>query len=214
MKKRISIQSYAKPEPPRSLLSKTDWLDIAIIGELADDRTLSPSIIPLIQKANAIAPKMRIKSALILIGTGLTAGARKFFSTGVERIFVYDHPQFAGKNPALEAIALDHYAEEYKPSVLLFANTSHGRSLAAAAAERLKLAAAPVCPDFQLQSNKDLMLPDTVSAEVNQAVTSRRPQLLILDLGESAGIQLESPGQGELVLCELPDGIQNYPGMI
>ena len=68
----IPIQSYATSENNRAMLSKTDWLDLAIVADLTDELILREEVKPLLWKAAEIAPQFRIKAAPILIGSGLT----------------------------------------------------------------------------------------------------------------------------------------------
>ena len=204
----IPIQSYATSENNRAMLSKTDWLDLAIVADLTDELILREEAKPLLWKAAEIAPQFRIKAALILIGQGLTEIGMEFLKTGVDRVFIYDYPEFAKQSADIFTSAIGHYIEEYKPSVMLFPPTEFGKLLAAAVSRRLNLPPAFSCSDFQLQPNKDLILPEITDASALQRITGSRPQLIIFNSSKNQPVSSPKEKSGELILCELPDDLR------
>lgn len=204
----IPIQSYATSENNRAMLSKTDWLDLAIVADLTDELILREEVKPLLWKAVEIAPQFRIKSALILIGQGLTELGMNFLKTGVDRVFIYDHPEFAEQSADIFSSAIGHYIEEYKPSVMLFPPTEFGQLMAAAVSRQLNLPPVLSCSDFQLQPNKDLILPEITDPSVLQRITGSRPQLIIFNSSVNQPVNPPKEKSGELILCEIPDDLR------
>ncbi len=207
--KKIRADRCAAPESDGARLSKTDWLDIALAAEIQPGQTLTFDTRALLAEMNRIAVPLRIKVCLVLIGNGLIASARRYFHDGADRVFVYDDLLFNDFRPNIYAHALQHFAIEYKPSLLIFPDSSYGRQLAAAGSELLRLPVMENAAAFALRSNRDLFLPGADPGELAQ-ITASRPQLIIADELENRGEAIDDPGRrGELMICELPDVLMN-----
>ncbi|HOG22323.1 MAG TPA: hypothetical protein PK721_07235 [Flexilinea sp.] len=201
-----NIRFIASSESNQPSLSKTDWLDIAVYGELNDDQTaLKEEIRPLIQKAVESAVPLRVKVSLVLVGNGITSKVHDFSHAGPDRIFLYDHISFSDHNLSDIVIALKHFSKEYKPSVILFSSSDFSSLLAETLATELNLSFADHISDFKIQPNKDLSSPREEQQPIFQAVAQSRPQIVTVRT-ETLPIRPVSPRSvGEIILCELPD---------
>lgn len=201
-----NIRFFASSESNQPSLSKTDWLDIAVYGELNDDQTaLKEEIRPLIQKAIALAAPLRVKVSLVLVGNGLTSQIHNFSHSGPDRIFLYDHISFSDQNISNIAIALKHFSKEYKPSVILFSCSDFSARLATALATELDLSFADHISDFRIQPNKDLFSTREEEQPIFRIIAQARPQILTVQT-ESLSIEtITLHPIGEIILCELPD---------
>jgi electron transfer flavoprotein alpha subunit len=163
-----NIRFVASSESSQPSLSKTDWLDIAVYGELNDDqKALKEEIRPLIQKAVESAVPLRVKVSLVLVGNGITSKVHDFSHLGPDRIFLYDHISFSDHNLSDIVIALKHFSKEYKPSVILFSSSDFSSLLAETLATELNLSFAIIFRILKYSLIKTCLPPRRTTANLS-----------------------------------------------
>ncbi len=203
----LNSKNIASSENQRGKLSKTDYLDIAVYGDITPDGGLSPDTQTLLAKAQALAEHVNVKVALVRCGNGITRLSRALFRFGPDRIFVYDAPVYQNLTAEVMEAVFAHYFENYKPSVVLFPDTAAGSAGFEAARQCTEGLGVKTPSGVSIRSNKDLIF-DTPGFE---RIKEMRPQLVLLTAEKRENLAL--PGQdgnrgGELILCELPEALR------
>lgn len=204
----LRSQFYASPENQTSKLSKTDYLDIAVYGELLPDGSLHPVVTELLRKAREMAGQVEVKVSLIVIGTQIARKSREFFRFGTDRVFVYDDPLFQNAGSEILAVVFEHYFSNYKPSVILIGNTPAGNTAVQAAVLCGETTVAYLQTDFNIQSNRDLIFPADQGQPELLTVSNSRPQVVTVPAGFFKPLDPDPSRRGELVLCELPESLR------
>lgn len=205
----LRSQFCASPENQNPKLSKTDYLDIAVYGELLPDGSLHPVVTELLGKAQEMAGQVEVKVSLVVIGTQIARKAREFFRFGTDRIFVYDDPLFKRVDSNMLTAIFEHFFSNYKPSVILFGNTPEGNVAVQAAALCGDITVAYGQTDFNIRSNKDLIFPAGQIQPELLKISDSRPQAVTVPAGFFKPLIPDSFRKGELILCELPESLRN-----
>lgn len=182
------------PESFGEKISKTDWLDLALVASLDGTSRLDASSYAVWTHLSQSAAHANLRREIVLIGRNLPERASKLTAVGADRVFVYDADTLEASAAALEAFCVD-----YKPAVLAF--PSDLRELAEALAARIhRVIAASYDGSFELNRAKDLCLAQDVPER--ERITSTRPQLVVCkaDLAPAA-LNTEQAPLPELFLC-------------
>lgn len=200
----IDLKNYATSESQGQKLSKTDYLDIAVCGEMQPDGSLTPSVEALLFKARELAEPDNVKVSLLVYGFRIARKARSLFRFGADRVFVYDDALFQPANPDVLGAVFAHFFENYKPAVVLFADTPEGWTALQSAAGRTGVSVAERPSAFTIRSNKDLVFEQPEFSRV----ADTRPQLVLLAADHFPQAQPDDGRKGELILCELPEALR------
>lgn len=201
----IEVHQLAAPESGGTRLSKTDWLDIAVWGRTEDSFEADSETKALLAKASALAGTAKVKTSLVLSGSGLLPHGRSYFQTGADRVFLYDHPSLVHEDEETDALLLAHFIPEFKPAVLLAAADQRAEAAFALLSERLRLPCLKPGCDFSLQGVRDLVLSESCpERELIESVQAHRPQLLLVKKGLFSGEWQGGELSGELIVCEIP----------
>lgn len=202
----IHVSDLAAPESGGTRLSKTDWLDIAVWGEIDQAFNLKPEVKGLLAKAVSLAAGSRSKAEIVLIGAGMLPHGRRYFGAGAERVFLYDHAALTTRLIEADALLLAHFVQEYKPSLLMALESSHASAVFAQLAEQLGIPWLTLDCDFTLQNNRDLVVPAGASVSSSAAgnIQDHRPQIVLIRPGVFAGEYRGGKRFGELAVCEIP----------
>lgn len=182
------------PESLGEKISKTDWLDLALVASIDGTAHLDAPSYAVWTHLSRSAARSNLRCEIVLIGRNLSEQASKLTAVGADRVFVYDADTLEASAAALEAFCVD-----YKPAVLAF--PSDLRELAEALAARIhRVIAASHNGSFELNRAKDLCLPEDASER--ERVTSTRPQLVVCkpDLTPVA-LETEQAPLPELFIC-------------
>lgn len=182
------------PETLGEKISKTDWLDLALVASISDTSHLDPSSFAVWTRLSQAAARANLRCEIVLLGRNLPALAAKLTDLGADRVFVYDVDTLEASAAALEAFCVD-----YKPAVLAF--PADFASLAETLAARIhRGVAASYDGSFELNRAKDLILPDDVATR--ERITATRPQLVVCkpDLAPSA-LKVDPAPLPELFIC-------------
>lgn len=182
------------PETLGEKISKTDWLDLALVASIDGTAHLDAPSYAVWTHLSQSAARANLRCEIVLLGRDLPARAAKLTDLGADRVFVYDVDTLEASAAALEAFSVD-----YKPAVLAFASIFE--ELAEALAARIHRAiAASYDGSFELNRTRDLYLPE--DAPNRERVTATRPQLVVCkpDLAPVA-LKTERTPLPELFIC-------------
>ncbi len=204
----IGAHQLAAPESGGTRLSKTDWLDIAVWGRIEERFEADSETKALLARASALAGAAKVKTSLILFGSGLLPHGRSWFKTGADRVFLYDHPLLVSGNEETDALLLAHFIPEFKPAALLATADQRAEAAFALLSERLRLPYLKTDCDFSLQGVRDLILPESCpERERIESIQAHRPQLLLIKKGLFSGEWQGGELSEELIVCEIPSNV-------
>ena len=121
----IEYQVTSFPDP-----NAEEWRGVTVFGEFLEDGSLHPLTMILLEKARKLADDDNDKAQMLLIGDGLVASARDYFTYGADRIFVYDDPDLATPDTLRHTEIMAHFINNYKPAAILFPQTELSNHLA------------------------------------------------------------------------------------
>lgn len=137
-------------------LDKSLYCGIAVYVE-HEAAEIQPVTFELIGKARKLAAEVKHRVYAVFIGDNIEEAAQQLLSYGVDEVLVYQHPEY-------RSFRVDNYAEAFsdalrriKPSVVLFAATTVGRSLAPTIATRFKTGLTADTTDLIMRENTDLV---------------------------------------------------------
>jgi electron transfer flavoprotein alpha subunit len=204
----IEVHQLAAPESGGTKLSKTDWLDIAVWGRI--DKCFQPDAETktLLARASALARTAKVKTSLVLSGSGLLPHGRSYFKSGADRVFLYDHPSLVNDSAETDAILLAHFIPEFKPAVLLATADQRSDAAFVLLSECLRLPYVKTSCDFSLQGARDVVLSESCAGkELIESIQGHRPQLLLVTKGLFSGEWHGGELSEELIVCEIPSKV-------
>ena len=93
----------------------------------------------------------------LLIGSGVADCANQLLHYGVDKVFVYDHPEFADFRIEPYTTAFCNFIDKEKPSSILVGATNLGRQLAPRVAARCRTGLTADCTVLEMKENTDLV---------------------------------------------------------
>ncbi|MCD8333846.1 MAG: FAD-binding protein [Clostridiales bacterium] len=144
-------------EQKAGAVDKRQWRDFLIFveQELGD---IHPVAYELIGEARKMAPKVGYKVNCVLVGgEGTAQNAEKLLPYGVDTVYVYEHPGFAGFKADCYADAVADCIANTQPSSVLIGATSLGRSLAPRLSTRYHTGLTADCTTLDIQPNTDMV---------------------------------------------------------
>ncbi len=111
----------------------------------------------LIGKARELAKVTAHPVYAVMIGTDTEKCAENLLHYGVDKVFVYDAPAFAGFRIEPYTAAFCDFIEKMKPSAVLVGATNLGRQLAPRVAARCRAGLTADCTILQMRENTDLV---------------------------------------------------------
>lgn len=188
----IPIEQFAKPESTGEKLSKTDWIDLALVAETTATGALSPDSRQALAVLQQLATEKNLRYEIVLIGADKLKFARALAVTGVDRVFVY-RTEKGPDDPETLTAALVNFSEDYKPAVIVFPAAL--RAGAMLAAERIPCGVlSGLATEFTLNRKKDVQVDEVDCETLNCA----RPQLIVFADGFVAQTQLKETETREL----------------
>jgi electron transfer flavoprotein alpha subunit len=136
-------------------VDKSAWRGIAVYIDQTEGE-IHPVSLELIGKARELAQKVGHPVYALLIGARLAAQAESLRHTGVDQIFLYQHPQLEHFRIEPYAAAFADFITRCKPSTVLVGGTTVGRSLAPRVAARFRTGLTADCTFLDIQANTDL----------------------------------------------------------
>lgn len=189
---------------------KSEWNGILVYGEQERGK-LHPVVIELIGEAKKLAAKVGFSVYGVMTGTqGTAENAKEMLEYGVDEVFVYEHPGFAGFKADCYADAVADCISKLKPSVVLVGGTALGRSLAPRLSTRFHTGLTADCTKLEMKDNTDLVqirpaFGGNIMAQI--VISDARPQFAtvryrVMDRAE----RVEHP-QGVITMCPVSEAM-------
>ena len=137
-------------------IDKSAWKGICVYADCFGGR-IHRVTFELIGKAKELASVTGHPVYALAIGHNTAACTEELRHYGVDRIFVYDHPEFADFRIEPYTAAFCDFIEKEKPSSILVGATNLGRQLAPRVAARCRTGLTADCTILEMKENTDLV---------------------------------------------------------
>ena len=137
-------------------IDKSLWKGVCIYADCAEGQ-LHRVTLELCGKAKELAAVTGHPVYALLIGHNVADAAQKLLHYGVDKVFTYDHAEFADFRIEPYTAAFCDFIEKEKPSSILVGATNLGRQLAPRVAARCRTGLTADCTVLQMKENSDLV---------------------------------------------------------
>ncbi|MGE5579116.1 MAG: electron transfer flavoprotein subunit alpha/FixB family protein [Bacillota bacterium] len=138
------------------VLEKAACSGVMVFAEFYGGR-FEPVTYELIGKAKELADKTGQEVVCVAIGRGLGEAAQDLLRYPVDRVLIYDAPEFTHFVAGTYAAAMEDAVIAERPSVVLIGATPVGRSLAPRIAVRFRTGLTADCTELDIRPNGDLV---------------------------------------------------------
>ncbi|HNX36363.1 MAG TPA: electron transfer flavoprotein subunit alpha [Kiritimatiellia bacterium] len=136
-------------------VDKSAWRGVAVYIDQTEGE-IHPVSLELLGKARELAQKVGHPVYALLAGDALGKQAEALRHYGVDKIYLYGHPQLAHFRIEPYAAVFEDFIKRSRPAVVLVGGTAIGRSLAPRVAARFHTGLTADCTCLDIQSNTDL----------------------------------------------------------
>ena len=188
-------------------IDKSLWKGICVYADCTDGK-LHRVTFELCGKAKELAAVTGHPVYALIIGHDTAGCAEQLRHYGVDRVFVYDHPEFAEFRIEPYTAAFYDFIEKEKPSSILVGATNLGRQLAPRVAARCRTGLTADCTVLEMKENTDLVQirPAFGGNIMAQIVTPHtRPQFCTVRYKVFAEPKPTERPSGEIVAMEVTD---------
>ena len=140
----------------REEIDRSLWKGICVYADCAEGQ-LHRVTLELCGKAKELAAVTGHPVYALLIGHEIGDAAKKLLHYGVDKVFTYDHAEFADFRIEPYTAAFCDFIEKEKPSSILVGATNLGRQLAPRVAARCRTGLTADCTVLQMKENSDLV---------------------------------------------------------
>ena len=140
----------------REEIDRSLWKGICVYADCAEGQ-LHRVTLELCGKAKELAAVTGHPVYALLIGHKTEEAAKKLLHYGVDKVFTYDHAEFADFRIEPYTAAFCDFIEKEKPSSILVGATNLGRQLAPRVAARCRTGLTADCTVLQMKENSDLV---------------------------------------------------------
>ena len=137
-------------------IDKSAWKGICVYADCSGGK-IHRVTFELIGKAKELAAVTGHSVYALVIGHDTAACAEELRHYGVDKIFVYDHPEFSDFRIEPYTAAFCDFIEKEKPSSILVGATNLGRQLAPRVAARCRTGLTADCTVLGMKENTDLI---------------------------------------------------------
>ena len=137
-------------------IDKSLWKGVCIYADCAEGQ-LHRVTLELCGKAKELSAVTGHPVYALLIGHEIGDAAKKLLHYGVDKVFTYDHTEFADFRIEPYTAAFCDFIEKEKPSSILVGATNLGRQLAPRVAARCRTGLTADCTVLQMKENSDLV---------------------------------------------------------
>ena len=140
----------------RKEIDKSLWKGICVYADCSGDK-IHRVTFELVGKAKELASVTGHPVYALVIGCNTGACVETLRRYGIDKVFVYDHPEFADFRIEPYAAAFCDFIEKKKPSSILVGATGLGRQLAPRVAARCRTGLTADCTVLEMKENTDLV---------------------------------------------------------
>ena len=137
-------------------IDKSTWNGICVYADCTGG-TIHRVTFELCGKAKELAQVTKHPVYALVIGHQTENCAKQLLHYGVDKVFVYDHPEFADFRVEPYTAAFCDFIEKEKPSSILVGATNLGRQLAPRVAARCRTGLTADCTVLEMKENTDLV---------------------------------------------------------
>jgi electron transfer flavoprotein alpha subunit len=137
-------------------IDKSLWKGICVYADCSAG-TIHRVTFELIGKAKELAAVTGHPVYALIIGNNTADCARQLLHYGLDKVFVYDHPEFKDFRIEPYTAAFYDFIEKVKPSSILVGATNLGRQLAPRVAARCRTGLTADCTVLEMKENTDLV---------------------------------------------------------
>ena len=188
-------------------IDKSAWKGICVYADCSGGR-IHRVTFELLGKARELAAVTGHPVYVLAIGHELSGCAETLRRYGADKIFVYDHPEFADFRIEPYTAAFCDFIEKEKPSSILVGATNLGRQLAPRVAARCRTGLTADCTVLEMKENTDLVQirPAFGGNIMAQIVTpNTRPQFCTVRYKVFSEPKPSEPASGETVAMEVTE---------
>lgn len=186
-------------------IDKSLWRGICVYVDLSGDK-IHRVTFELLGKAKELSKVTHHPVYAVIIGDKVEGCAHELLKYGVNKVFVYDHPEFAEFRIEPYTAAFCDLIEKEKPSSVLIGATDLGRQLAPRIAARCRTGLTADCTVLEMKENTDLVQirPAFGGNIMAQIITpNTRPQFCTVRYKVFSEPQQEENAIGEIVKMTL-----------
>ena len=190
-------------------IDKSLWRGICVYADCSGGK-LHRVTFELCGKAKELAAVTGHPVYALVIGHNTAHCAETLLHYGVDKVFVYDHGEFADFRIEPYTAAFCDFIEKEKPSSILVGATNLGRQLAPRVAARCRTGLTADCTVLQMKENTDLVQirPAFGGNIMAQIVTPHtRPQFCTVRYKVFAEPKPTADASGEIVTMAVTDGM-------
>ena len=137
-------------------IDKSAWKGICVYADCTGGN-IHRVTFELCGKAKELAKVTSHPVYALIIGHNIGDCAKQLLHYGVDKVFVYDHPEFADFRIEPYTAAFCDFIEKEKPSSILVGATNLGRQLAPRVAARCRTGLTADCTVLEMKENTDLV---------------------------------------------------------
>ena len=149
-------QGLVEFQEEKKEIDKSLWKGICVYADCTDGK-LHRVTFELCGKARELARVTGHPVYALLIGHNTAEAAEQLRHYGVDKVFVYDHPDLEHFRIEPYTAAFCDFIETYKPSSILVGATNLGRQLAPRVAARCRTGLTADCTVLEMKENTDLV---------------------------------------------------------
>ena len=194
-------------------VDKSQWKDFLIFAE-QERGEIHPVVYELIGEARKMAPKVGFQVNCLLIGgEGSARNGEKLLEYGVDKVFVYEHEEFACFRADCYTNAAADCIAAVKPSAVLIGATELGRSLAPRLSTRFHTGLTADCTQLDIKDDTDMIqirpaFGGNIMAQI--AITKSRPQFSTVRYRVmDRAAKVEQPS-GQVTVCPVTEEMLNF----
>ena len=193
-------------EEVKETVDKSLWKGILVYVDHFGDK-IHRVTHELIGKARELAKVTGHPVYALVIGNNLGEGINKLLHYGVDKVFVYDNPEFEDFRVEPYTAAFCDFIEKEKPSSILIGATNLGRQLAPRVAARCKAGLTADCTVLEMKENTDLVqirpaFGGNIMAQIISPDT--RPQFCTVRYKVFSEPKASDVASGEIIKMEIP----------
>ncbi len=187
-----------------------DYKGAWIVAEQWDGKLKRVSF-ELLARARRLADKLGEPLGAVLLGYRMEEAARDLIYHGADVVYLVDHPSLVQFDPDPYANCLERLIREERPSIIVAAATTTGRTLMPILAARLHTGLTADCTDLDIEEGTGLLLQTRPAIGGNVMATiktpERRPQMATVRPRSHKPSPRDPSHTGEVIVKEYPDEV-------
>lgn len=165
----------------------------------------------LLARARKLADKLGEVLSTVLLGYGMQEAAQELIYHGADKVYLVDHPNLAQFNPDPYANCLEQLVREERPSIIVAAATTSGRTLMPILAARLHTGLTADCTELSIERKTGMLLQTRPAIGGNIMATiktpNHRPQMATVRPRSCKPSSRDPSRSGNIIAKNYPDEV-------